>query len=163
MHKCTKPLTIKKEFGDGTRRFNLCFFCSNSGGGFNKSMSFETPFIHRDVPKRNNNVKILWQKLPTNLTWSIKQTTQLHLQPTHIRFPCQKTQPTSGNLMKRKEKTQHSFPVLTFWNQNYKFPQKLTEEKNLNTMENQTTNKTSIAKMTSNTPNLISLGDHKMR
>lgn len=116
-----------------------------------------------EMSHKETTMSILWQKLPTNLTWSIKQTTQLHLQPTHIRFPCQKTQPTSGNLMKRKEKTQHSFPVLTFWNQNYKFPQKLTEEKNPNTMENQTTNKTSIAKMTSNTPNLISLGDHKMR
>jgi hypothetical protein len=30
-------------------------------------------------------------------------------------------------------------------------------------MENQTTNKTSIANMTSSTPNLISLGDHKKR
>ena len=32
--------TMKKEFGDCTRRLSLCFLFSNSAGGFSKSISF---------------------------------------------------------------------------------------------------------------------------
>ncbi len=41
-------LTMKKELGDCTRRFSLCFLLSNSTGGCSKSISFESTCAHDD-------------------------------------------------------------------------------------------------------------------
>lgn len=60
--------SMKKELGDWTRRFNLCFFFSSSAGGCSKSMSLER-------------------------TWDNASTQLMHLEETYTRDQTSKLRP----------------------------------------------------------------------
>jgi hypothetical protein len=45
-------LTMKKELGDCTRRFSLCFLLSSSTGGCSRSISFESTCPHILIHKQ---------------------------------------------------------------------------------------------------------------